>query len=108
MYVEVSGLLHLRCQRCMGALRYPLYVVNTLLLVSPDEPLPGDAEVPDAPDCIVAGVAMDVLTLVEDEVLLELPYAPRHADGACGTLDDTARGSKRAASPFAGLAALKK
>ena len=107
VYLEISGLLHLRCQRCMGALGHPLFVANTLLLVGADEPLPEETDAPDAPDCIVADAAMDVATLIEDEILLGLPFAPRHPDGTCGVHDDAER-SRRDASPFAGLAALKK
>ena len=106
LHLEVSGLLRLRCQRCMGPLRYPLYMTNTLLLVPADEPLPEETDDPAAPDCIVAGAAMDVATLSEDEILLELPFAPRHPVGTC-SLHDDAGCEGRAASPFAGLAALK-
>ena len=107
VYLEISGLLHLRCQRCMGALGHPLYVANTLLLGRADEPLPEETDAPDAPDCIVADAAMDVATLIEDEILLGLPFAPRHPAGTCGVRDDAAR-SNCDALPFAGLAALKK
>jgi uncharacterized protein len=106
LFLEISGLLRLRCQRCMGPLRYPLYVANTVLLVRADEPLP-EEDAPDAPDCIAAGAGMDVATLIEDEIVLDLPYAPRHPEGMCG-LNDEAGQSRRAASPFAKLAALKK
>jgi uncharacterized protein len=107
LHLEISGLLRLRCQRCMGPLRYPLYLASTLLLVRADEPLPEETDAPEAPDCIVAGAAMDVATLVEDEILLDFPFAPRHPAGTCGMQDDAGR-SKHAVSPFAGLAALKK
>ena len=105
--LEVSGLLCLRCQRCMGPLRYPLYMANTLLLVRADEPLPEETGALDAPDCVVAGAAMDVATLIEDEILRDLPFAPRHTTGTCRLHEDAGR-EGRAASPFAGLAALKK
>lgn len=55
LYLEISGLLRLRCQRCMGPLRYPLYVANALLLVRADEPLPEETDAPDAPDCVRGG-----------------------------------------------------
>lgn len=34
-------------------------------------------------DALVADPELDVLTLVEDEILLSLPVAPRHAEGGC-------------------------
>ena len=37
----------------------------------------------EAVDSIPASAAMDVLALVEDEILLNLPISPLHAPGAC-------------------------
>ena len=105
--LEITGLLHLQCQRCLGLLEYPLRMVNTLLLVRENEALPADADEPDAPDCIVAGTEMDVRAMIEDEILLGLPLSPRHPDGACSARSETARGGG-AVSPLAALAVLKK
>ena len=105
--LEVHGVLHLQCQRCLQPLTYPLQIANRLLLVRPNEAFPAEADEPDAPDCIVAGAEMDVATLIEDEILLSLPLSPRHPDGAC---DGRAAAlvTRRPPLPFEGLAALKK
>jgi uncharacterized protein len=104
----VSGGLHLQCQRCLGLLEYDLQLANTLLLVprgaEPDE----DMDDPDSPDMIEASAELDIVSLIEDEVLLSLPLAPRHAEGAC---ESRLQGSAERAgpsSPFAELAALKR
>ena len=34
-------------------------------------------------ECILAARDTDVLTLVEDEILLSLPISPRHDEGEC-------------------------
>jgi uncharacterized protein len=34
-------------------------------------------------EVLVAAEPLDALALVEDELLLSLPYAPTHADGEC-------------------------
>src|SRR5689334_9636762 len=34
LVLEVSGVLHLQCQRCLGLLDFPLRLSNTLLLAS--------------------------------------------------------------------------
>lgn len=108
LHLEVRGALHLRCQRCLGLLPYPLELRNTLLLVS-GSGTPQDQEDPASPDSIEASPALDVAGLVEDEILLGLPYAPRHANEACVGKDAGARAgtSKKVAGPFAALAALK-
>jgi len=38
-------------------------------------------------EVLVAAEPLDALTLVEDELLLSLPYAPTHADGECAAPD---------------------
>jgi len=105
--LEVSGLLHLKCQRCLGNLDYPLQVGSTLLLLA-DPPETGRDE-PDAEDgdWIEACPELDVGSLVEDEIILGMPYAPRHPEGQCGASpgDPAQRAVQRA---FAQLAALRR
>ena len=81
--LTVSGQLHLQCQRCLDRMDYPLRLVNTLLLVSQGENQAEAVVDPDAPDCVEAGTAMDVAGLIEDEIVLGLPFSPRHETGAC-------------------------
>ena len=63
-----------------------------------------DAEPPDvnAADRVVAGKEMPVRDLVEDELILALPYAPRHEGCKARASQDAAEKS----SPFAGLRGL--
>ncbi len=101
--LNISGRLHLQCQRCLERLDYPLRLSNTLLLVNRGEKL-AEVEVdPDAPDCVEASAAMDVADLVEDEILLGLPFSPRHEAGVC---DYRVRGAAENAEQAGGLARL--
>jgi uncharacterized protein len=59
----------------------------------------------DEIDRVLAGNAMDVAQLVEDEVLLALPMAPRH-EKCAGSREGAETGGR--ASPFAELAKLKR
>jgi len=104
--LDITCALHLRCQRCLGRLDYPLQLSNSLLLVSQAEADSGALDDMEA-DWIVASPELDVVALVEDEIILSLPYAPRHAEGQCeqGGLEVRDNGG---ASPFAKLAALKR
>lgn len=104
--LEISGTLHLRCQRCLGMLSYPLRVANTLLLASAGEVAAKGFDEEDA-DWIEASGELDVAGLIEDEIILSLPYAPRHEEGRCrhhtrATTDGSA------ATAFATLAALRR
>jgi DUF177 domain-containing protein len=104
--LEISGNLHLQCQRCLGLLEYPLRLSNTLLLVGAGEVAAGDLDDEDA-EWIEASGELDVAMLVEDEIILSLPYAPRHEEGTCrhGAL---AAGGNPADAAFAKLAARRR
>lgn len=72
--------VELLCQRCLEPLRWPLEVPVRLGLVH------NEAEMSRLPEeyepLLVAGNAVRVADLVEDELLLALPQIPRHADPA--------------------------
>jgi uncharacterized protein len=101
--LKVNGTISLCCQRCLGGLPYDVEMDSSLLLL--DEATVGASAGVDDLDAVAAGSAMDVWSLVEDEVLLALPIAPRHPEGECRA--GIGAGRDQAASPFAVLAGLK-
>jgi uncharacterized protein len=103
--LRVRGALVLQCQRCLGPLEYPLDVTSKMLVV-PQGTTPDDADDPDAPDYIEAQRELDLAELIEDEILLCVPFAPRH-DGECGDQPGEGSDKQDKESPFAALAALK-
>ena len=107
--LHISGLLHLRCQRCLERLDYPLRLSNALLLARRDENLDGTVADPAAIDYVEASTALDVAGLIEDEILLGLPFSPRHEEE--GTCSNRTKGTERGGGKpgaFAPLAGLKK
>lgn len=104
--LDISGTLHLQCQRCLGLLEYPLRLTNTLLLVSQAEAESGELDDGEV-EWIIASAELDVASLIEDEIILSLPYAPRHGQGRC-TQGSGAVPENAGVSAFAELAALKK
>lgn len=105
LVVRMHGRLELQCQRCLGPLEYPLDVTSRVLVVA-EGTVPDDADDPGAPDYIEAQRELDLAELIEDEILLCVPFAPRHEADCAG---DRADGGEDEAkqSPFAALAALK-
>ncbi|MEQ1913711.1 MAG: DUF177 domain-containing protein [Sideroxydans sp.] len=101
--IEISGECHLRCQRCLGELNYPLTLNANLRLVSSAEM--DEVEAEDEVEYLEASSQLDVLALVEDELLLSLPFSPKHATGVCVPAPESLQHS---ANPFSVLAALKK
>ncbi len=101
--LKVAGALNLNCQRCLGRLQHEVEQESSLLLL--EAGVAGESDGVDDLDAVAADAEMDVWSLVEDEVLLALPIAPRHAEGACQAAGEP--GLKQRASPFAVLAGLK-
>ncbi len=119
----LEGGCQLRCQRCLQSLPYAIKTVSLLMPVPGSEleglaPEGGELEEDDGIDRIPADAHMDVLSLIEDEILLGLPLSPRHELGACpesgagkksvagGAIAEGGSGEE-AGNPFAVLRKLK-
>lgn len=101
--LAVNGNIDVQCQRCLGKLVFPVATDTNLLVLSDDDA--GETGGIEDLDGVPAGPAVDVWSLVEDEVLLALPLAPRHAEGECSPAVKEA--GDAIVSPFAALAKLK-
>jgi DUF177 domain-containing protein len=75
--LSVRGSMELPCQRCLDPIQVPIAVDAELQLA---ENLREISEADDEIDRVLASRHMDVASLVEDEVILALPMAPRHED----------------------------
>jgi uncharacterized protein len=107
--LRITGRLHLQCQRCLGLLNYAVDVTNILLLVAHGAQADDEVDDPQAPDVIEANPELDVAGLIEDEVLLSLPLAPRHPEGACASrIGQGAGEDAQLQTAFAKLAGLKR
>ena len=109
--VGVAGQCRLRCQRCLEGFDFPVRLDTRLLLRDQagldelDSDAAGAAE--EEFDSILADKHLDVLDLLEDEILLSLPIAPKHASGTCQATDrENLQGAVK--NPFAVLAELKR
>jgi len=82
LVLSVHGKVELACQRCLNAMWQPVDVERTLYLALSELELERLDALPDS-DAILVGETLDLMTLVEDEVLLSLPFAVMHAEGEC-------------------------
>jgi uncharacterized protein len=106
LILMLSGSLKLACQRCLGPLEQPLASRREFVLVRPGDPEADVADEADTVEHVPADPKLDVVGLVEEEALLQLPMAPKHAEGSC-RLARSSDGGSDASSPFAALASLK-
>ena len=100
--IEVSGTLALRCQRCLEPMPFAVNTDELLVLAASVAEIHDEPADANAPDRVVAGREMALRELVEDELLLAVPYAPRHESGSTAGMGDHAG----KISPFAGLKGL--
>ena len=120
LHLHVTAAPVLLCQRCMQPFAYPIDSQVTMQLVKSESELDADTfdeddpEV-DGPDKVLGTIRFDIMEQVEDELVLCIPYVPKH-DSCPGELPAALVASSEAPSeedqsepsPFAVLAQLKK
>ncbi|MEP6942462.1 MAG: YceD family protein [Betaproteobacteria bacterium] len=109
--LNLDGTVFVTCQRCLRPLEQAIEQDTQLLLARDESALIAlDAE---ESEVVLAKAPLDALSLVEDELLLSLPFAPRHAEGECmaaTALASPGAGavtSRQRESPFAALTAIR-
>jgi uncharacterized protein len=76
--LRVHGTLQLRCQRCLAPFAFEVNADELLVLAATQAEIDADPADVESPDRLLAAREMAVADLVEDELILALPYAPRH------------------------------
>jgi len=107
--IAVDGSVPLVCQRCLQTFDWPI-AQRTRVLLARDERELARLDEDDEREVILANAPIEALTLVEDELMLTLPFAPRceRAECAAGAMQAApAQPAARGAS-FAALAELKR
>jgi len=79
----IEGKLDLICQRCSEKLEHTIFLKSGFLIK--EETQLTDFQVDDHADydLIEGSAKMDVLSLIEDEIILSLPVAPKHENDKC-------------------------
>ena len=101
--LDIDGTIELVCQRCLQPMMQEV-AIRSHFLIAPNEEVAVALDDDDAYDAIVGAVDFDLDALIEDEVILALPIAPRHK--VC-TDENALLYKDEKPSPFAALAALK-
>jgi len=99
--------LAVSCQRCLERLPLHLEIKRDLVVVAEAVGFDPLEEEEDDTDAIPSAGSLDLHDLVEQEIVLSVPMAPRHPENAC----DIQLGAVKIgepASPFSTLARLKR
>ena len=99
LLLQLDGVLSVCCQRCLEGINYPLEMRSVLEFVDDEDDLTQEEVEDDSKDFLPAQSEVDVVALIEDEIILSLPSAPRHESCA---LPDARQGMSEV-SPFSVL-----
>ena len=99
--VALEGLVMLECQRCLQPVSFALASRASFELIDSQKAL--DVDDQDEWEPVMHSERLDLLPLLEDELLLALPFAPMH--DACMPVAPAEAGTRL--SPFAALEKLK-
>jgi len=111
VHLKAHAILSLTCQRCLGAVDVPIAVERSFRFVA-DEDMAAAQDEQSEEDVLALSRSFDLIELVEDELLMEMPLAPRHESCpvpvklAAADEDFDAAGAQRE-NPFAVLGRLK-
>ncbi len=110
LHLKAGALLSLTCQRCLAPVEVPVAVDRAFRFVGDEETAAAEDDKSEE-DVLALSRNFDVVALVEDELLMELPLAPRHETCApvhLAVADEAFEGSSaRHENPFAVLGRLK-
>lgn len=104
LWLKVRGEMKLECQRCLEPMNFSLDA-STRFVVVDESAMPSPEDESEEVEYLAADTRMDVLALIEDEVLLALPYAPAHENKYCRRAEGA--GETKKESPFKVLQGLK-
>jgi len=110
--VALAGAVALTCQRCLQPFRWPVAQTTLLLLARDERELARIDEEDHEHEVVLADAPLDTMVLVEDELLLTLPFVPRCPEADCPAARKEGAGAAAAAtagtaSAFGMLAELK-
>jgi uncharacterized protein len=83
MEISLKGQMQLACQRCLQPLIFEFSQKKRFVFVKTEEEADEFPLDDEAQEALVASQHIDLLEAIEDEILLAIPYAPKHPAGDC-------------------------
>jgi uncharacterized protein len=82
--IGLRGVVTLTCQRCLDPFEWPVEQRTDVLLARDERELAA-LDTDSSAEVVLAAAPVDPRTLIEDELVLALPFAPKHPDGGCAS-----------------------
>lgn len=102
--IALSGTLQLVCQRCLKPVPFALEDNARVVMFADEAHLDEAMAADETLEGMLYSAEIDLRTLLEDQLLMAIPFAPRHQDCDNATL---AQINQDKSNPFAKLAGLK-
>jgi len=107
--ITLDGVVPLECQRCLQPFAWTVAQRTVVLLARDERELAALDEDDAEHEVVLAAGPLDAATLIEDELLLTLPFAPHCGRAACAGSPLYAGDAAEGPAPaFAALAGLKR
>lgn len=105
LQLSVSGNVTLNCQRCMQPFNFEMNESVRIVLFENEEKLDQAMLADEELEGMVVDGELDVFALLEDQILMALPFSPKHdeCDG-----EDLIKANQDKPNPFAALVGVKK
>lgn len=100
--IEILSGLQQTCQRCLGFFDLQINSRSRFIIVTKEDQLGDIGQEEQDVNTIIAEKELDVVSFVEDELLLALPMVPLHEDGDCESPQISSEHTSLT-SPFKGL-----
>ena len=107
LQVTIKGEINLSCQRCLDKLPHALNLKSTLFLVENEKEF-SYLDKDESVEGILATSDIDIIELIEDEIILNLPISPRHREIDCSAKELINSYAVEKQRPFAALLELRK
>jgi uncharacterized protein len=111
LQLEASAPVQLRCERCLQGVPCTVHARRRIRFVKDEQTAAQLDALDDEEDVLALPERLDLRELIEEELILALPLAPRHEDchlPAAAAEGQPASQERATPHPFAALAALKK
>jgi uncharacterized protein len=105
--LRLEGRMAMRCVRCLDPVEVALEVSRDYRLVSSEAQAEGEDLDDDDRDLLVGDRGFDLAALIEDEAIMALPAAPRHADCRIAAATSGLPPAEEARRPFEVLERLR-
>ena len=78
--LQMHGVVLMQCLRCLSPVEIPININRQFRLAKDEQRAATLDREDELVDAIVGSQKFDIMELIEDELIMDLPYSPKHSD----------------------------